>query len=76
VAEAEIGQGGEFARGLNSSSGEAEKSLEGWTRGQARWKEIAHGLVCSACCIRRPIGGWQAVCAHYSVDVIMLLRQT
>jgi hypothetical protein len=36
VAEAELGRGGEFTRGSNSSSSEVRKSPEGLTRGRAR----------------------------------------
>jgi hypothetical protein len=44
VAEAELEQGGEFARGPNQSSGKVKKSPEGWTRGRARWRDCARGL--------------------------------
>jgi hypothetical protein len=48
VAKAELGRGGEFTRGSNSSSGEAEKSPEGWTQGRARrrlrpWARLCFG---------------------------------
>jgi hypothetical protein len=43
VAEGELRQGGEFIRGPNSSSGEAEKSLEGWTWHRARWRIVPEG---------------------------------
>jgi hypothetical protein len=38
VAEAELGRGREFIRGLNSLSGKAEKWPEGWTRHRAWWR--------------------------------------
>jgi hypothetical protein len=46
VAEAKLGRGGEFTRGPNLSSGEAEKSLEVWARGQARQKLCPRAELC------------------------------
>jgi hypothetical protein len=43
---------------------------------RARRRDCARRPVCSACRIRRPIRGWQAACAHCSVDVVVLLSQT
>jgi hypothetical protein len=44
VGEAELGRGREFARGTNLTSGEEEKSPEGWTRGRARRRGCERGL--------------------------------
>jgi hypothetical protein len=44
VAEAELGQGRELARGLGLTSGEAEKLPEGWTQGRARRRSRTRGL--------------------------------
>jgi hypothetical protein len=76
VAEGELERGGELARGLSLTSGEAEKLPEGWTRGRARQRGCARRLVCSACRIRRHIGGRQTTYVNYCVGVIILLRRT
>jgi hypothetical protein len=39
---------------------------------RARRRDCAQRSVYLTCRIRRPIRGWQAACAHCSVDVIML----
>jgi hypothetical protein len=44
VAEAELGRGGEFARGPNLTSDEAGKLPEGWTPCWARRRGCARGL--------------------------------
>jgi hypothetical protein len=74
VAEAELGRGGEIARRPGPGSGEAEIMPVVWTLLRARQRFCARGLVCSACRIRCPIGGWQAASVHCSGNVIMLLR--